>query len=160
MKTPNIYEPSDEDVEDFIKSLTKYNDVVINGSIEVVGGIDEAISILKNAPQDSNCYDIMYERYGYLESFLWVDHNITVKLSDLKQAVGKIKYEIQMRTYNRDNTQNVKQARKQSKELRKLKMGKNTITFIETDEVLKGQQHSKQQSCYYEDDYDAYEGEC
>ena len=63
-----------------------------------------------------------------------------------------------MRTYKRGNTQNVKQARKQSKELRKLKIGKSTITFIESDESMKGQQHSKQQSCYYEDDYNAYEG--
>jgi hypothetical protein len=61
-----------------------------------------------------------------------------------------------VRTYNKGNTQNVKQSRKQSKELRKLKMGKNIITFIETDESVKGQQHN----CYYEDDYDAYEGEC
>ena len=61
-----------------------------------------------------------------------------------------------MRTYKRGNTQNVKQARKQSKELRKLKMGKNTITFIETDESMKGQQHNY----HYEDDYNAYEGEC
>ena len=59
-----------------------------------------------------------------------------------------------MRTYKRDNTQNVKQARKQSKELRKLKMGKSTITFIETDEVLKGQQNSY----HYEDDF-VYEEE-
>lgn len=62
-----------------------------------------------------------------------------------------------MRTYNKGNTQNVKQARKQSKELRKLKMNKgSTITFIETDEAFKGLQHSY----HYEDDYDAYEGEC
>ena len=61
-----------------------------------------------------------------------------------------------MRTYNKGNTQNVKQARKQSKELRKLKMGRNTITFIETNESVKGQQHTY----HYEDDYDAYEGEC
>ena len=54
-----------------------------------------------------------------------------------------------MRTYNKGNTQNVKQARKQSKELRKLKMGRNTITFIETNESMKGQQHN----CYYEDDF-------
>ena len=59
-----------------------------------------------------------------------------------------------MRTYNQQNTQNVKQARKQSKELRKLKSNRNT--FIETNEVVKGQQHN----CYYEDDYNAYEGEC
>ena len=63
-----------------------------------------------------------------------------------------------MRTFNRDNTQNVKQARKQSKELRKLKIGKNTITFIETDEVLKGQQHRQQYICHYEDDF-VYEGD-
>ncbi len=60
-----------------------------------------------------------------------------------------------MRTYNKGNTQNVKQARKQSKELRKLKMGRNTLTFIETNEVVKGQQNSY----YYEDDYNTYEGE-
>ena len=59
-----------------------------------------------------------------------------------------------MRTCNKSNTQNVKQARKQSKELRKLKMANgSTITFIETDEVMKGQQHTY----HYEDD--AYEGE-
>lgn len=59
-----------------------------------------------------------------------------------------------MRTYNKGNTQNVKQARKQSKELRKLKMA-NGSTFIETSESVKGQQHTY----HYEDDYDAYEGE-
>jgi len=59
-----------------------------------------------------------------------------------------------MRTYKRGNTQNVKQARKQSKELRKLKSNRNS--FIETNEVAKGQQNTH----YYEDDYDAYEGEC
>ncbi len=58
-----------------------------------------------------------------------------------------------MRTYNKGNTQNVKQARKQSKELRKLKMSKNTIIFTETDEKLKGQDVS------YNEDYYAYEGE-
>ena len=59
-----------------------------------------------------------------------------------------------MRTYKRGNTQNVKQARKQSKELRKLKSNRNS--FIETNESMKGQQHTY----YYEDDYNAYEGEC
>ena len=63
-----------------------------------------------------------------------------------------------MRTYNQQNTQNVKQARKQSKELRKLKMAiGSTITFIgETEEAFKGLQHSY----HYEEDYNAYEGEC
>lgn len=67
-----------------------------------------------------------------------------------------------MRTYNKSNTQNVKQARKQSKELRKLKMANgSTITFVgETDEALKGLQHSQQYGCHYEDDYNAYEGNC
>ena len=61
-----------------------------------------------------------------------------------------------MRTYNKGNTQNVKQARKQSKELRKLKMANgSTITFIETDEAFKGLQYSY----HYEDDYNAYEGD-
>lgn len=60
-----------------------------------------------------------------------------------------------MRTYNKGNTSNVKQARKQSKELRKLKMANgSTITFIETDEVIKGQQHTY----HYEDDF-VYEGD-
>ena len=58
-----------------------------------------------------------------------------------------------MRTYNKGNTQNVKQARKQSKELRKLKSNRNT--FIETNESVKCQQHN----CYYEDDYNVYEGD-
>ena len=57
-----------------------------------------------------------------------------------------------MRTCNKSNTQNVKQARKQSKELRKLKSNRNT--FIETIEVVKGQQNN----CYYEDDF-VYEGD-
>ena len=60
-----------------------------------------------------------------------------------------------MRTYNKGNTQNVKQARKQSKELRKLKIGRNAILVIEPDEVVKGQQYSY----HYEDDYNTYEGE-
>ncbi len=60
-----------------------------------------------------------------------------------------------MRTYNKGNTQNVKQARKQSKELRKLKSGRNAILVIEPDEFMKGQQHTY----HYEDDYNAYEGE-
>ena len=58
-----------------------------------------------------------------------------------------------MRTYNKGNTQNVKQARKQSKELRKLKSNRNT--FIETNESVKGQQHPY----HYEDDYNGCEGD-
>ena len=58
-----------------------------------------------------------------------------------------------MRTYNKGNTSNVKQARKQSKELRKLKIGRNINSVIETDEVVKGQQHTY----HYEDDF-VYEG--
>ena len=66
---------------------------------------------------------------------------------------------VQMRTYKRGNTQNVKQARKQSKELRKLKMSNgSTIIFAgETDEAFKGLQHDYY---YYEDDCNAYKGEC
>ena len=52
-----------------------------------------------------------------------------------------------MRTYNKCSTSNVKQARKQSKELRKLKSNRNS--FIETNESMKCQQHT-----YH------YEGEC
>ena len=58
-----------------------------------------------------------------------------------------------MRTFNKLNTTDVKKARKQSKELRKLKMSKNTVMFIETDEKLKGQDVS------YNEDYYVYEWE-
>ena len=62
-----------------------------------------------------------------------------------------------MRIYNKGNTSNVKQARKQSKEVRKLKMANgSTISFIgETDEAFKGLQHSY----HYEDDNNTYEGD-
>ena len=53
-----------------------------------------------------------------------------------------------MRTFNKMNTTDVKKARKQSKELRKLKMSKNTIIFQETDEKLKGQDVSFNEDCY------------
>ena len=53
-----------------------------------------------------------------------------------------------MRTFNKLNTTDVKKARKQSKELRKLKMSKNTVMFIETDEKLKGQDASFNEDCY------------
>ena len=58
-----------------------------------------------------------------------------------------------MRTFNKMNTTDVKKARKQSKELRKLKMSKNTTIFQETDEKLKGQDVS------YNEDYYAYDGQ-
>ena len=57
-----------------------------------------------------------------------------------------------MRTYKRGNTQNVKQARKQSKELRKLKSNRNS--FIETNESMKCQQHT-----YHYEDAFVYEGD-
>ena len=59
-----------------------------------------------------------------------------------------------MRTFNKMNTTNVKKARKQSKELRKLRMSKNTTIFTETDEKLKGQDVS------YNEDYYVHEWEC
>ena len=56
-----------------------------------------------------------------------------------------------MRTFNKMNTTDVKKARKQSKELRKLKIGKNTIIFQETDEKLKGQDVLYNEDCYVYD---------
>ena len=56
-----------------------------------------------------------------------------------------------MRTFNKMNTTDVKKARKESKELRKLKMSKSTTIFTETDEKLKGQDVS------YNEDYYVYE---
>ena len=53
-----------------------------------------------------------------------------------------------MRTFNKMNTTDVKKARKESKELRKLKMSKNTVMFIETDDKLKGQDVSFNEDCY------------
>ena len=58
-----------------------------------------------------------------------------------------------MRTFNKMNTTNIKKARKQSKELRKLRMSKNTTIFTETDEKLKGHDVS------YNEDYYVYDGE-
>ena len=58
-----------------------------------------------------------------------------------------------MRTFNKMNTTDVKKARKESKELRKLKISKNTTIFTETDEKLKGQDVS------YNEDYYVYDGE-
>ena len=58
-----------------------------------------------------------------------------------------------MRTFNKLNTTDVKKASKESKELRKLKMSKNTTIFTETDEKLKGQDVS------YNEDYYVYDGE-
>lgn len=59
-----------------------------------------------------------------------------------------------MKTYNQHRDVNSKQMKKAHKELRKLKMGRNTITFIETNESIKGQQNSY----HYEDDF-VYEGD-
>ena len=58
-----------------------------------------------------------------------------------------------MRTFNKMNTTDVKKARKESKELRKLKMSKNATIFTERDEKLKGQDVS------YNEDYYVYDGE-
>ena len=46
------------------------------------------------------------------------------------------------------NTTDVKKARKESKELRKLKMSKNTVMFFETDDKLKGQDVSFNEDYY------------
>ena len=88
MNTLKIHEPSDEEIDYFINSLLQHNEAVINSSIEVAGGMDEAIKIIENAPQKANAYNVMYQEYGYLESFFMVDHNLTIKLDDLKQAVS------------------------------------------------------------------------
>ena len=53
-----------------------------------------------------------------------------------------------MRTFNKMNTTDVKKARKESKELRKLKISKNTVMLIETDEKLKSQDVSFNEDCY------------
>ena len=58
-----------------------------------------------------------------------------------------------MRTFNKMNTTDVKKARKESKELRKLKMSKSTIIFTETDDKVKGQDVS------FNEDYYVHEGE-
>lgn len=61
-----------------------------------------------------------------------------------------------MRTFNRNNTENVKQARKESKQLRKLKMSKHTIHLLDTkgDELVGKQKHI---NSYAEDSYEFQE---
>ena len=55
-----------------------------------------------------------------------------------------------MRTFNKLNTTDVKKARKESKELRKLKMSKNPIIFIEKIESVKDEDFN----CNYEPEYE------
>ena len=57
-----------------------------------------------------------------------------------------------MRTFNKMNTTDVKKARKQSKELRKLKMSKNNIIFQEKVDSVKDENFSY----YYEPEYEDY----
>lgn len=48
-----------------------------------------------------------------------------------------------MRTFNRNNTENVKQARKQSKELRKLRMKNGYLLTLEDDsDKIKGAKYN------------------
>ena len=57
-----------------------------------------------------------------------------------------------MRTFNKMNTTDVKKARKQSKELRKLKMNKCNKTFQEKVDSVKDENFSY----YYEPEYEDY----
>lgn len=82
---------SDEEIQFLIDRLIEHNEAVINSSIDVVGGLEKAIIILNNAPKDANVYDIMYKQYAYLDDSFMLDHNLTVKLSDLEKAIFKHK---------------------------------------------------------------------
>lgn len=60
-----------------------------------------------------------------------------------------------MRTFNRNNTDNVKQERKKSKELRKLRMNNGySLSWIDTEDKLKGAKYSfedfigNEENCY------------
>ena len=57
-----------------------------------------------------------------------------------------------MRTFNKMNTTDVKKARKESKELRKLKMSKRNKTFQEKVDSVKDENFSY----YYEPEYEDY----
>ena len=57
-----------------------------------------------------------------------------------------------MRTFNKLNTTDVKKARKQSKELRKLKMSKCNKIFQEKIESIKDEDFN----CNYEPEYEEY----
>ncbi len=87
MNFPQIYEPTEEECLSFIESLLRHNEALVNGCIDVAGGIDEAIKIIANAPHNVNAYDVMFQKYKYLESFFMIDHNLTINLDDLKQAI-------------------------------------------------------------------------
>ena len=81
---------SQEEIDSLIEDILLHQRSVINGSIEVVGGVAEAKKILKNAPSSSNAYDIMYEEYASLESFFMIDNNLIVNLDDLREALSNI----------------------------------------------------------------------
>lgn len=76
--------------DDFIQSLIDHNDNIINGSIKVAGGVEEAKRILENAPKHCNAYDIMYKEYDFMTSWFMTDHNITINLEHLKIALGQL----------------------------------------------------------------------
>lgn len=79
-----------EEIESLIEGLFLQQQSIINGSIEVVGGVEEAKRIIENAPTGSNAYDIMYKEYAFLESFFMIDNNLTVNLKDLREALSNI----------------------------------------------------------------------
>ena len=87
MDFSQIYEPTEEDCLSLIEYLLQHNEALVNGCIDVAGGIDEAIKIIANAPHNVNAYDVMFQKYKYLESFFMIDHNLTINLDDLKQAI-------------------------------------------------------------------------
>lgn len=56
-----------------------------------------------------------------------------------------------MKTFNRKNTDDIKQAKKASKQLRKLRMQHGSLMFEHIEDKLVGQRNSY--SCDYQDDY-------
>lgn len=58
-----------------------------------------------------------------------------------------------MKTFNRKNTDDIKQAKKASKQLRKLRMQHSSLMFEHTEDKLVGQRNSYN-SYDYQDDYE------
>ena len=175
LNTQSTETPKEVSLEDVLRDGGLFTYVLNNKKYKLNVLTKDDMNILDNSSnylEDGVEYDIVKPyRYHCKNSH---DNYVTVKVAPYDEAkkvidsiyggglysvsASSLWYkEIEMRTYNQQNTQNVKQARKQSKELRKLKIGRNAISVIEPDEFMKGLQNTH----YYEDDYNAYEGgEC
>lgn len=81
------------DMAKFVADLEEHNQKLVKGTIKVAGGLEAAKELLKNRPEGCNAYDIMDKRYGYLDDWFMIDHNITINLDDLELALKDLENE-------------------------------------------------------------------